>query len=196
VTQRQNAQAQAAAGADLPQFVKDEFDASLECGILAHGFLRLRCGCGHDKLLASSCNGRGFCPSRVNNMLCGSGELGVDLAQLIIAPTIAYKLNAQHSVGLSLLLGYQRIKASGLQSFDTTTASTAPGSVTNNGSDSSTGFGDRLEYQGQVAPGLTLGAAYAPKMRDRRGAAGGRVSARPTRAPRPRTLPPRRASSS
>ena len=26
------------AGADLPQFVKDEFDAFLECGILAHGF--------------------------------------------------------------------------------------------------------------------------------------------------------------
>ena len=38
------AQAEDAAGADLPQFVKDEFDAFLECGILAHGFLRLRCG--------------------------------------------------------------------------------------------------------------------------------------------------------
>ena len=32
-------QDEAAAGADLPQFVKDEFDAFLECGILAHGFL-------------------------------------------------------------------------------------------------------------------------------------------------------------
>ena len=54
-------QAEAAAGADLPQFVKDEFDAFLECGILAHGFLRLRCGeCGHDKLLAFSCKRRGF----------------------------------------------------------------------------------------------------------------------------------------
>ena len=37
-------QAEAAAGADLAQFVKDEFDAFLECGILAHGFVRLRCG--------------------------------------------------------------------------------------------------------------------------------------------------------
>ena len=34
------AQAEDAAGANLPQFVKDEFDAFLECGILAHGFLR------------------------------------------------------------------------------------------------------------------------------------------------------------
>ena len=37
-------QAEDAAGADLPQFVKDEFDAFFECGILAHGFLRLRAG--------------------------------------------------------------------------------------------------------------------------------------------------------
>jgi hypothetical protein len=43
------AETEAATGADLPQFVKDEFDSFLECGILAHGFLRLRCGdCGHD----------------------------------------------------------------------------------------------------------------------------------------------------
>jgi hypothetical protein len=35
------AETEAAAGADLPQFVKDEFDAFLECGILAHGFLKL-----------------------------------------------------------------------------------------------------------------------------------------------------------
>ena len=32
----------------LPQFIKDEFDAYLECGILAHGFLRLTCdSCAH-----------------------------------------------------------------------------------------------------------------------------------------------------
>ena len=35
---------QAETGASVPQFVKDEFDAFLDCGILAHGFLRLRCG--------------------------------------------------------------------------------------------------------------------------------------------------------
>ena len=38
------AHADAEACADLPQFVKDEFDAFLERGILAHGFLRLSCG--------------------------------------------------------------------------------------------------------------------------------------------------------
>ena len=58
------AHVQAETGASLPQFVKDEFDAFLDCGILAHGFLRLRCwDCGHKKRVAFSCKRRGFCPS-------------------------------------------------------------------------------------------------------------------------------------
>jgi hypothetical protein len=48
------AQVQAETGASLPDFVKDEFDAFLEFGILAHGFLRLRCA--HEKLVAFSCS--------------------------------------------------------------------------------------------------------------------------------------------
>jgi len=52
-------EAEASACADLPQFLKDEFDAFLECGILPHDFLRMRCGdCGHDKLVAFSCKWR------------------------------------------------------------------------------------------------------------------------------------------
>ena len=72
------AEAEAAADADLPQFVKDKFEAFLECGILAHGFLRLRCGdCGHDKLVAFSCKRRGFCPS------CGARHMAQTAAHLV-----------------------------------------------------------------------------------------------------------------
>ena len=47
----------------VPYFVEREFRAYLNCGILAHGFLRLHCdGCGLDRLLPFSCKGR-FCPS-------------------------------------------------------------------------------------------------------------------------------------
>ncbi|MGH8593357.1 MAG: transposase zinc-binding domain-containing protein [Gammaproteobacteria bacterium] len=47
------AQVERETSAGLPDFVKDEFDAFLECGILAHGFLRLRCAdCAHEKLVA------------------------------------------------------------------------------------------------------------------------------------------------
>lgn len=49
------AHTQATADGELPRFVKDDFDAFLECCLLAHGFLRLHRGeCGHDRLLAFS----------------------------------------------------------------------------------------------------------------------------------------------
>ena len=55
------AQVEAEGAASLPQFVRDEFDAFLECGILAHGFLRVRCAaCGHEKRVAFSCKLRGY----------------------------------------------------------------------------------------------------------------------------------------
>ena len=72
------AHTEASTGSELPGFIKDEFDAFMECGILAHGFLRLRCGdCGHDKLLAFSCKRRGFCPS------CGARRMSQTAAHLV-----------------------------------------------------------------------------------------------------------------
>jgi hypothetical protein len=72
------AQVEAQTGAPLPQFVKDEFDAFLECGILAYGFLRLRCAeCAHEKLVAFSCKRRGFCPS------CGARRMAETAAHLV-----------------------------------------------------------------------------------------------------------------
>jgi hypothetical protein len=65
-------------GQGLPQFVKDEFDAYLECGILAHGFMRLRCeGCARDTLVAFSCKRRGICPS------CGTRRMAQTAAYLV-----------------------------------------------------------------------------------------------------------------
>jgi long-chain fatty acid transport protein len=103
------------------------------------------------------------------NMLCGSGSLGVDLMQLIVAPTVAYKFSPRHSIGASLLLGYQRFKASGLQAFDNAPGfppfTQAPGSVTNNGAESSTGVGVRLGYFGRITDSVSVGASYSPRMK-------------------------------
>lgn len=72
------AEVAAGAGAELPQFVKDEFDAFLDCGILAHGFLRLHCGdWGGDKLVAFSCQRRGFCPA------CGGRRMAQTAVHLV-----------------------------------------------------------------------------------------------------------------
>src|SRR5713101_5568810 len=48
----------------LPAYVERELYDYLQCGVLAHGFLRLGCDtCHHELLLAFSGKRRGFCPS-------------------------------------------------------------------------------------------------------------------------------------
>ena len=48
----------------LLAYVQRELYDYLQCGVLAHGFLRLGCDtCHHELLLAFSCKRRGFCPS-------------------------------------------------------------------------------------------------------------------------------------
>ncbi|WIM05498.1 MAG: outer membrane protein transport protein [Candidatus Nitricoxidivorans perseverans] len=98
-----------------------------------------------------------------NNLLLGSGRLGVDLMQLIIAPTLSYKLNANHSVGISPLFGFQRFKVDGLSAF--TPLSSSSGDVTNKGDDDSTGWGVRIGWFGKLSDTVSLGAAYSSRMR-------------------------------
>ena len=88
------------------------------------------------------------------NLLGGSGSLGVDLMQLIIAPTAAFKVDTNHSVGISPLLGYQRFRAEGLTAFG----------IPNAGYDDAFGFGVRVGYMGKLSSSVTIGAAYASKI--------------------------------
>ncbi|MDP2821115.1 MAG: outer membrane protein transport protein [Sulfuritalea sp.] len=97
-----------------------------------------------------------------SNPLCGTGKLGVNLEQLIVAPTFAYKINANNSIGISPLFVYQRFSEDGLQAF--MSLSTDPAHVANTGHDSSTGWGVRLGWQGKVTDSVTLGAAYSPRI--------------------------------
>jgi len=100
----------------------------------------------------------------VNNMLCGTGNLGIDLMQLVIAPTLAYKLNENHSIGVSPLIGYQRFKAEGLQGFAGFTTSGTTGNLTNQGHDSAWGYGVRVGYLGKLTDTVSIGAAYSSKI--------------------------------
>ncbi len=88
---------------------------------------------------------------------------GVNLEQLFISPTFSMKLNDKHSFGVALNLIYQTFKATGLQNFDNSTYSSAPGSVTDNGKDTSTGFSLRLGWTGEITDKVTLGATYQSK---------------------------------
>ncbi|NOX09564.1 MAG: long-chain fatty acid transporter [Gammaproteobacteria bacterium] len=87
---------------------------------------------------------------------------GVNLAQLIVAPTVAYSINKKNSVGASLLLGYQRFRAYGLGLFRAFSADQA--NLTNVGDDQAFGLGVRVGWTGKVTNELTLGATAASKI--------------------------------
>lgn len=107
------------------------------------------------------------CGAGPANLLCGQGNLGVDLSQLIVAPTVAWQFAPDHAVGVSPLFAYQRFEAYGLQAFDNAPGfppfTAYPGNVTNNGYDSATGWGLRLGYQGKFNR-FRVGATYATKI--------------------------------
>ena len=69
-------------GADtfaLPSYVERELRAFVECGVLANGFVRIRCGdCGKSRAVAFSCKGRGFCPSCTGRRMADTSARLVD----------------------------------------------------------------------------------------------------------------------
>lgn len=93
--------------------------------------------------------------------LFGTTKAGVDLSQLFVAPTLAYKVAPEHSLGISLNFAYQRFKATGLQNF--AGYSSSPDNLTDRGYDSSYGFGVRVGYTGKLTPNVTVGATYQSK---------------------------------
>lgn len=91
-----------------------------------------------------------------------TGKAGVDLAQLFIAPTWSYKLNENHSVGVSLKIAYQTFEAFGLNpTFGAISSNAAK--LSNNDHDSSWGWGLGFGWTGQITPTLKLGAVYQSK---------------------------------
>src|SRR5437867_8991338 len=123
-----DAAAQHADGHRLPKFVEQEFRDFLTCGVLEHGFARLRCmECALERLVPFSCKGRGFCPS------CGGRRMTEGAARLVdgVLPrvpvrqwvlSLPYRLRyllawdhglarAVLAVSVRVLLGFQRDRA-------------------------------------------------------------------------------------
>jgi len=87
-----------------------------------------------------------------------AGDAGVDLAQLFFNVSYAQKISSTSSWGVSGIAAYQRFKATGISGFGV--ISNDPTNLSDNGYDTSTGFGFKLGVQGEVSPGFTLGASY------------------------------------
>ena len=92
-----------------------------------------------------------------------AGNTGIDLMQLFVNASYARKLSPSSSWGVSGILAYQRFEATGVGSF--APFSSDPANLSNKGYDSATGFGAKLGWQGDVAPGLTLAASYQTEIK-------------------------------
>jgi long-chain fatty acid transport protein len=150
-------------GAQNPQFSNGNFDGNGKSMFYIPSF-------GYNKLISADTSvgvsvfGNGGMNTQYDtNFLGGTGPLGINLEQLFIAPTWSQKINANNSVGVSLNLAYQMFSATGLQAFDNAFFSSSPGFVTNKGTDTSTGYGLRIGWTGEVTPMVTLGATYQTK---------------------------------
>ena len=86
---------------------------------------------------------------------------GVDLQQMFIAPSFAWRVTPTQTIGVAVNLVHQSFRANGLDNF--VQASSSPQNLTGNGHDSSNGVGVRIGWIGQLAPGFSLGATYQPK---------------------------------
>ncbi|MBI5676692.1 MAG: outer membrane protein transport protein [Nitrospirae bacterium] len=91
-----------------------------------------------------------------------SSPTGVDLMQLFIMPTYARKLNPKHAVGISPIFAYQAFEALGLGSFAPNSSN--PSNLTDNGHESSFGYGARIGYLGEILPNISFGASYQSKI--------------------------------
>jgi len=75
-------------GGGLPRYVERELAAYLRCGILAHGFARVRCQtCRDEIVVAFSCKSRGICPS------CTARRMADSAAHLVtrVLPRAPYR---------------------------------------------------------------------------------------------------------
>ena len=102
----------------------------------------------------------------------GVAYTGVNLEQVFIAPTFAFKINPKHSLGVSLNLIYQTFEAYGIGGFcgfkstgctnaalAGQTASDRAG-LSDQGKDSSTGYSVKVGWQGQLTDQFSMGFAY------------------------------------
>jgi hypothetical protein len=92
----------------VPGFVERQFRRFLECGVLARGFLRLRCqSCGRERPVAFSCKGRVWCPS------CGGRRMSDTAAHLAdrVFPSVPVR---QWVLSLPFALRYRMAYDAGL----------------------------------------------------------------------------------
>ena len=91
-----------------------------------------------------------------------TGDAGVDLAQVFVTPSLAWRISERHTVGVGINYAWQRFEARGIDGF--AAMSESPAKVSDNGHDHSDGWGLRLGWNGQLSDNLSVGVAWSSKI--------------------------------
>jgi long-chain fatty acid transport protein len=90
--------------------------------------------------------------------LLGSTRGGVNIEQVFISPTLAYKAGAHNSFGIAANIAIQLFADEGLQNVEALSGD--PTHVTNNGNSYGTGGGVRVGWLGELNKAVSVGATY------------------------------------
>ncbi|NNE07468.1 MAG: hypothetical protein HKN20_02775 [Gemmatimonadetes bacterium] len=96
------------------------------------------------------------------NTFGGTSPVGVDLSQAFLAPSLSWRVNDMHGIGVTPIFAFQWFEATGLEAFGGFSGD-AP-NLTNNGYDQSYGGGVRVGYLGQFTSVFSLGASFQSRM--------------------------------
>jgi len=105
----------------------------------------------------------GMTPPQVpadNGVFCG-GKAGVNLSQALISVGYAKQMG-NFKIGIAPIFAFQLFEANGLAAFGG--VSSAPAALTNNGSDSATGFGGRIGVEFALSEQVRIGGTYQIKI--------------------------------
>lgn len=93
----------------------------------------------------------------------GSTATYSELTQLVVAPTLTYRITPKQSLGLSINYVRQTFEARGLQGFSAFTPSGTSNYLSDQGEDDTSGWGLRLGYFGELTDRLSIGAFWQPE---------------------------------
>jgi len=115
----------------------------------------------HLSLGVSICGNGGMDTSYTTPIpLLGNSRAGVDLEQMFVSPTVAFKLTEHQALGIAANVAWQRFSALGLENFTQPGFSIDPANLTNRGFNESYGGGFRVGWVGEFGSILNLGATF------------------------------------
>ena len=106
--------------------------------------------------------GNGGMNTNYPNKVFGQAPTGVNLMQAFVAPSLTWEFAEHQAIGVSPIFGWQSFEAKGLGAF--AMFSSNPAKLTNNGTDTATGFGARIGYHGKFGEYFGVGASYQTKI--------------------------------